>query len=60
MGGCSRLGSERMKDGVDGYRGSSARLQRGEMENSKELMYEADQSSKLRPFDVHFPVNTRQ
>lgn len=29
MGGCSRLGSERMKDGVDGYRGSSARLQRG-------------------------------
>jgi hypothetical protein len=34
--------------------------QREEMENSKELMYEADQSSKLRPFDVHFPVNTRQ
>ena len=34
--------------------------QREEMENSKELMYEADQSSKLRPFDVHFPVNTKQ
>lgn len=30
------------------------------MENSKELMYEADQSSKLRPFDVHYPVNMRQ
>lgn len=29
MGGCLRLGNERMKDGVDGCRGSSVKLRRG-------------------------------